>query len=213
MSDGDHGRPGGVLSEAGEWDERYAGADRIWSGEPNGALVREVADLPPGRVLDVGCGEGADAVWLSSRGWDVTALDVSGVALDRARSHADAAGVAVTWLHSGLLDATLPDSGFDLVSAQYPALRRTPGDDAERALIGAVAPGGILLVVHHDIRDRVAVIEHGFHPDDWVGPRDVARLLGPGWEIEADEVRERVINGGSGAHHTHDVVLRARRAG
>lgn len=201
------------MSETAEWDERYAGADRIWSGEPNGALLREIADLPPGRVLDVGCGEGADAVWLSSRGWDVTALDVSGVALDRARSHAAAAGTAVTWVHSGLVDANLPEGGFDLVSAQYPALRRTPGCDAERALIAAVAPGGTLLVVHHDIRDRAAVLEHGFDPDEWVGPHDIATLLGPDWTIEVDEVRARMIKGGAGAHHTHDVVLRARRNG
>lgn len=204
-------RRGGVPSEAAEWDERYSGADRVWSGEPNGALVREVAALPPGRVVDIGCGEGADAIWLASSGWDVTALDVSEVALDRARSRAVAAGTAVTWLHSGLLEANLPSGSFDLVSAQYPALRRTPGDDAERALLDAVAPGGTLLVVHHDIRDRAAVLEHGFDPDDWVGPRDVARLLGPDWEIEVDELRERVISGGAGAHHTHDVVLRAGR--
>jgi SAM-dependent methyltransferase len=201
----------GAVDEAAKWDERYASAERIWSGEPNGALVREVTGLRPGRVLDVGCGEGADAVWLSSHGWDVTALDVSQVALDRARSHAAAAGVAVTWVHGGLLDAELPGTGFDLVSAQYPALRRTPGDDAERALIGAVAPGGTLLVVHHDMSDPAWALDHDIDPDDWVGPRDVARLLGDSWTVEADELRERTVSGGAGAHHTRDLVLRARR--
>jgi SAM-dependent methyltransferase len=203
----------GAVTEAAEWDERYDSADQIWSGEPNGALVREVAGLRPGRVLDVGCGEGADAVWLSSRGWDVTALDVSKVALDRARSHAAAAGAEVTWVHGGLLDASLPGTGFDLVSAQYPALRRTPGDDAERALISAVAPGGTLLVVHHDMRDHAGALHRDIDPDDWVGPRDVARLLGDSWTIEVDELRERKVSGGAGAHHAHDLVLRARRAG
>jgi SAM-dependent methyltransferase len=202
---------GSGMTEAAEWDERYASADRIWSGEPNGALVREVAGLRPGRVLDVGCGEGADAVWLASQGWDVTALDVSQVALDRARGHAATAGVTVTWIHSGLLDAGLPTASFDLVSAQYPALRRTPGDEAERALIGAVAPGGALLVVHHDLRGHA--FEHDIDPDDWVSPRDVARLLDGSWAVEADEVRERTVSGGAGARHTHDIVLRARRAG
>ena len=65
----------------------------MWSGRPNGALVAEVAGLAPGRVLDVGCGEGADAIWLAGLDWDVTALDVSGVALDRAAQHARDAGV------------------------------------------------------------------------------------------------------------------------
>ena len=75
-----------------EWDARYAEADRVWSGNPNGALVAEVAGLLPGRALDVGCGEGADAVWLAGRGWDVTALDVSKIAIDRAVLHARHAG-------------------------------------------------------------------------------------------------------------------------
>lgn len=197
--------------DAAEWDARYAGADRVWSGDPNGALVREVAGLRPGRVLDVGCGEGADAVWLAAHGWDVTALDVSQVALDRARAHAAAAGVAVTWVRAGLLGADLPAGGFDLVSAQYPALRRTPGADAERALLAAVAPGGTLLVVHHDVRRGPGASEHGFDPDDWVLPRDVAPLLADGWDVEVDERRERTVRGGAGAHHAHDVVLRARR--
>ncbi len=78
-----------------EWDNRYADRERMWSGQPNGALVAEIAGLIPGRVLDVGCGEGADAVWLASNGWDVTALEVSGVALERAAAHARDADVTV----------------------------------------------------------------------------------------------------------------------
>ncbi len=101
--------------------------------------MTEVAGLQPGRALDVGCGEGADAVWLAGRGWEVTALDVSQVALDRAAAAARAAGVHVRWLLAGLVDAPLPAGAFDLVSVQYPALRRTPGQDAERALLAAVA--------------------------------------------------------------------------
>src|SRR5690349_19886130 len=127
----------------------YRSTDALWSGKPNAQLVAEAADLPPGRALDVGCGEGADAVWLAARGWRVTALDVSEVALDRAAQHARAAVVEVAWLHAGLVEADLPV--FDLVSAQYPALLRTPTDDAERGWLGAGAPGGTLLVVHHDV--------------------------------------------------------------
>jgi SAM-dependent methyltransferase len=196
---------------AAEWDERYTGADRLWSGEPNGALVGEVAGLPAGRALDVGCGEGADAIWLASNGWTLTAVDVSGVALDRARAHAATAEVDIAWIQAGLLDADLPRAGFDLVTAQYPALRRTGDSAAEHALIDAVAPGGVLLVVHHDMHERTHAFEHGFDPDEWVSPRDVANLLDADWTIVFDERRERSVTGGAGAHHTHDVVLRATR--
>src|SRR5215213_10656781 len=102
-------REAGVVIEQ-EWNERYAGSNQIWSGQPNQALVTEVFELPPGRALDVGCGEGADAVWLARRGWDVTGLDVSGVALDRARLHARDAGVVVRWVRAGLVEAGLPES-------------------------------------------------------------------------------------------------------
>ena len=194
-----------------EWDERYASAEQVWSGRPNGALVAEVAGLRPGRALDVGCGEGADVVRLAQQGWDVTGLDVSQVALDRAAMHARQAGASVRWVHADLVQAQLPAGAFDLVSAQYPALLRTPGDDAERALLAAVAPGGPLLVVHHADIDPEEAKARGFDPADYVGPADVAALLDDGWRVEVDEKRSRDITGGAGAHHTHDLVLRARR--
>jgi SAM-dependent methyltransferase len=199
-----------VPSDDAEWDEWYADTDQVWSGRPNGALVTEVAGLEPGRVLDVGCGEGADAVWLARQGWEVTALDVSRVALERAERHARESAVHVRWVHAGLLDALLPPGAFDLVSAQYPALLRTPDDDAERALLAAVAPGGLLLLVHHDL-DVEHANHHGFDPADYVGPPQVAALLDSGWSVEVDERRERDVPEGAGSQHVHDLVLRARR--
>ncbi len=217
------GPPGfDVLSPAGgytgdpavraEWDSRYADREQLWSGAPNGALVAEVAGLAPGRALDVGCGEGADAVWLARGGWDVTAIEVSGVALERAAEHARDAGVPVRWVHAGLVEAPFPPASFDLVSAQYPALLRTPDAAAERALLAAVAPGGVLLVVHHAGMDTHQAHDSGFDPADYVSLPMVAALLTDEWEVELDEQRPRVApEGGAGAHHTDDVVLRARR--
>jgi SAM-dependent methyltransferase len=199
------------MTSSPDWDQRYAEAERVWSGQPNGALVAEVEDLKPGRALDVGCGEGADAIWLALRGWDVTALDVSQVALNRAQAAADDAGAAVHWLHAGLLAAAVPVMHFDLVSAQYPALLRTPDNHAERALLAAVAPGGTLLVVHHADIDPEHAKARGFDPADYVSPADVAALLDDGWQIEVDERRARHVDGGAGAHHTHDLVLKACR--
>ena len=87
------------------WDERYSTSERIWSGRPNPRLVEHVSALAPGTAIDVGCGEGADAVWLAARGWGVVGVDVSGVALDRARQHALEAGVGdrTTWVQADLV--------------------------------------------------------------------------------------------------------------
>ncbi|MCQ9179563.1 class I SAM-dependent methyltransferase [Streptomyces sp. IBSBF 2953] len=195
-----------------EWDSRYADRHQLWSGRPNGALVTEVAGLTPGRVLDVGCGEGADAVWLARAGWDVTAVEVSGVALERAAGHARDAGLTVHWVHAALTEAELPPASFDLVSAQYPALLRTPDAAAERALLAAVAPGGVLLLVHHAGMDSQHADDGGFDPADYVWPSMVAARLDDDWEVQVHEQRPRVApDGGAGAHHTDDLVLRARR--
>ncbi len=207
----DHSYRGDSAVQA-EWDSRYADSEQLWSGRPNGALVAEVAGLAPGRVLDVGCGEGADAVWLARGGWQVTGLEVSGVALQRAIGHARDAGVTVRWVHAGLAEAALPPTSFDLVSAQYPALLRTSDGAAERALLAAVAPGGVLLLVHHAGMDTHQPPDGRFDPADFVWPSMVAALLDDAWQVELDEQRPRVTpEGGAGAHHTDDVVLRARR--
>lgn len=195
------------------WDQRYSDRPTLWSGLPNATLVGETELLRPGRALDVGCGEGADALWLAANGWDVTALDVSRVALDRAAAQAESAGVEVRWLHAGLVDAALPSGTFDLVSAQYPALLRTDDNAAERALLNAVAPGGVLLVVHHPAPTAAEAAEHGFDADLYVSPAHVAALLDEQWQIEVDETRPRHVATGAGKHHTEDVVLRARRLG
>ncbi len=168
-----------------------------------------MAGLAPGRALDVGCGEGADAVWLAGQGWDVTGLEVSALALRRAAGHACDAGVEVTWVHADLARATLGE--FDLVSAQYPALLRTPGSAAERALLGAVAPGGVLLFVHHADMDQHE--PHGdLDPADYVWPQMITALLDDDWRLEVDERRAREVPAsGAGAHHVDDVIVRARR--
>jgi SAM-dependent methyltransferase len=202
---------GAGVDGVAEWEARYASAEQVWSGLPNTALVAEVVGLTPGRALDVGCGEGADAVWLAGHGWDVTALDVSQVALERATRHARDAEIEVRWMRSTLVGAPVQAGTFDLVSALYPALQRTPTNEAEGVLMAAVAPGGVLLVVHHADVDSEQAKVHGFDPADYVSPADVAALLGQDWQVELDERRPRDTTTGAGAHHTHDVVLRARR--
>src|SRR5947208_3231784 len=98
-----------------EWNAVYDAVEQIWSGNPNGVLLAEAADLPPGKALDVGCGEGADVVWLAQRGWDVTGLDVSATAIARATNHVASAGVSANLVLAGLLDFAATAGRFDLV--------------------------------------------------------------------------------------------------
>ena len=193
-----------------EWEAHYA-PEAIWSGDPNGALVAVAEALTPGRAIDVGCGEGADAVWLAERGWDVVGIDVAQSALIRAQDAAEDAGVSVDFRQASLLGADLPAGAFDLVSACYPALRRTPSGDAERALAGLVAPGGRLLLLAHADIDAEHARSRGFDPDDYVDVADVRAVLPTDWTIEVDDVRPRQVDGGAGAGHHTDLVLVARR--
>ena len=199
-----------------DWDRRYSG-DPIWSGNPNGSLVAEASGMKAGRALDVGAGEGGDAVWLAERGWQVTAADISpqglrriaGVAADRNLKieclHADANGVA-----------PFERAGYDLVTAHYASLPRTPDDRGITNLIGAVAAGGTLLFVAHDpeaMRAPIDTHQHSraFDGDAFVQAEHVVAALNTagGWQIDVDEKRGR--SHGAASHHVHDVVLRARR--
>ena len=205
-------------ANATDWDHRYGG-DRLWSGNPNGTLVQEVSALTPGRALDVGAGEGGDAIWLAEQGWAVTANDISQRALDRIGAEADRRGLRVETL---LADANAPapfePGAFDLVSAQYASIPRTPDDRAVHHLLGAVAPGGTLLVVGHDLAPmRTPVDTHTqsrpFDPDAYVRTHDVAAVLAasPDWDVELHAARPRPPGAASAAHHVDDIVLRARR--
>lgn len=193
-----------------EWDERYRGWD-LTGAQPNAVLIAETADLPRGRALDIGCGLGAEAIWLAQQGWQVTAMDVSQVALDRAAERAADAGVQVQWVHAGLEDLDIPGDGFDLVTAHYPALRHSPGGNAEKALLAAVAPGGTLLVVHHADVDEETAKAHGFDPADYLMHDDVVALLGDEWEVRVQRRRPRATPAGAQGQHTHDDVVVARR--
>ncbi len=133
------------------WEERYRSHERMWSGRANVRLVDVVAPLAPGRALDLGCGEGGDAVWLACRGWNVSAVDVSATALERTAAAAAAAGVEDrVSVEQHDLGRSFPAGTFDLVSAQFlqspVALPRT---EVLRAAAGALAERGLLLIVEH----------------------------------------------------------------
>jgi SAM-dependent methyltransferase len=203
----------GSVTQAAEWDARYSERDGArWSGRPNGRLLAEVATVKPGLALDVGCGEGADAIWLARSGWTVTAIDVSDVAVSRAREAAERAGAAVEWVRGDVLQTPFAAGSFDLVSMQYPALPKTAGEAAVRALLETVRPGGLLLAVYHDLDDehREHMKSRGVDPADYFDADDIARMLGDAFTIELHAVEPR-IDAPPDNPHIADVVLRARR--
>lgn len=138
---------------AGErfWEDHYAG-HAVRTPKPNALLVAEVRELPVGTALDLGCGQGGDAMWLASRGWRVVAADVSATALQRGAGHAEAAGVAegIEWQRHDLA-VSLPAGRYDLVSACYlHSPVKLPRGQIMRSAAAAVNPGGTFVVVGHE---------------------------------------------------------------
>jgi SAM-dependent methyltransferase len=133
------------------WEEHYGERERIWSGRVNVQLAAVVADIPPGRALDLGCGEGGDAVWLAEHGWQVVAVDVSETALARAGAEAKKRGVLdrIDFQHHDLSDS-FPAGSFDLASAQFlHSTVRLERTEILRNAASAVVPGGLLVIVDH----------------------------------------------------------------
>jgi 2-polyprenyl-3-methyl-5-hydroxy-6-metoxy-1,4-benzoquinol methylase len=136
----------GERVDASGWDARYASSDLVWGAEPNQFVAQELAGVPAGRALDLAAGEGRNAIWLAGLGWRVTAVDFSGVALDRGRQLAAARGLQVDWVQADLRGYRPEPGGYDAVVVAY--LHLVPAELTEvlgRAA-AAVAPGGRMVV-------------------------------------------------------------------
>ncbi len=200
------------------WDERYRShPTAIWSGDPSIRLVAEVGGLPPGRALDVGCGEGADVIWLAKQRWQVTGVDISEVALDRAAALVaklgDDVASRIEWLHA---DATTFEPGvsrFDLVTSHYLHLPSVPRRSCFERLARAVRTGGSLLIVAHHPSDLATSVCRPREPDWFFTGTDIAASLEAGkWEIVTDAAEPRRVTDPHGESVTiHDTVFRAVR--
>ena len=200
--------------QAEDWNRRYAETELLWTARPNRFLVAETEALAPGRVLDLACGEGRNAVWLAERGWKALGVDFSDVAIGKAQRVAEARGVtdATEWLVADLFGYEAEPDAFELVIAFY---LQVPADEL-RAIVGraaaAVAPGGTFLLVGHDLRNLDS--GHG-------GPKDASVLYlaedvggyldGTGLALERAEPVERPVETEEGERIAIDALVRARR--
>jgi SAM-dependent methyltransferase len=191
------------------WDDRYAERPLVWGLAPNRFVERELGSLPVGRALDLASGEGRNAIWLAGLGWRVVALDFSHVATERARARAAEAGVEIDARCGDVLDAELPEGGFDLVLVAY--LQLPP---AERAMVlrrvaDVLRPGGTFLLVAHDLRNLAEGHGGPSSADVLWTPDEVVTGLGDAFAIERAEVVERDVEGAD--RPALDTLVRARR--
>jgi SAM-dependent methyltransferase len=203
-------------SSAEKWDARYAGSGRLWSGKVNPVLREVAARLEPGTALDVGCGEGGDAVWLAEQGWTVVGIDLSAIALERAAAAAAERGVGerCSWVAGDVTrGVVVSGNGFDLVTSHY--LHEPPEVRAAAWLAEAelTAPGGVLLIVGHHPDDEHPAGRGPRDPSVTYLPQDVTAVLASvaGLAIQEAAVRERAIDGPEGPLTRRDTVVVARR--
>ena len=197
--------------DAEAWDRRYVGSDLLWSVEPNRFLVAEVSGMEPGRALDVGTGEGRNAVWLAEQGWSVTGVDFSSVGLDKAQQLASARGVEVEWVLADLSDYMPGEQAYDLVVVLYLHVLAGARREVLERCAFALAPGGSLLVVGHHARNLTE--GHG-------GPQDPAVLFTaeeiaaelPGLVVRRAEEVKRPVATEAGTVEAIDALVRAVRA-
>lgn len=194
------------------WDERYAATELVWSAEPNRFVVAAAEQLPRGRALDLAAGEGRNAIWLAEQGWSVTAVDFSPVAIDKGRQIAARRGVTVEWAVADVRTYRPEPGGFDAVFVVYlhlaPSERGTVLANASRAL----APGGTLIVIGHDVDN----LSHGVG-----GPQDPTVLYraedivaqAPELEVLRAGRMPRPVQTEDGARDAIDTVVWLRKPG
>ncbi len=166
------------------WNERYLENEFVWSLDPNSFFAAATEALPPGRALDMAAGEGRNAIWLAQRGWDVTAVDWSDVAVAKGRELAVHHGVDINWIVADLTEWAPPVEAFDLVALIYLHVPAVPRDLFWRNAAAAVAPGGRLVVVGHDLTNLDGGYGGPQSPEVLYTAADVASVVGEHLAIE-----------------------------
>jgi SAM-dependent methyltransferase len=196
--------------ERADWDRRYGAAELVWTAAPNRFVVEELTGLAPGRALDLGAGEGRNAVWLAEQGWQVTAVDFSPVGLVKGRRLADARGVTVEWVTEDLRDYQPAPRAYDLVLVAYLQLRQAELAGVLHGARAALAPGGTLLVVGHDVVNLVEGVGGPQDPDVLYTPASIAAELS-GLDIRRAGRVRRPVKTDAGLREAVDTLVRAVR--
>lgn len=201
--------------DAAMWDARYSAADLVWGTEPNRFVAAELGDLPPGRALDVACGEGRNAIWLASRGWQATGVDFSAAGIERARRLAAEAGVAdrTEFVVGDVVNDSLPGAPYDAVVVAYLQVPEARRRSALRHAAAALGPGGTLLVVAHDTTNLTEGVGGPQDPAVLFSPQDAVDDLAdlPGLVVEKAERVHRPVSTPEGERAAVDALVRVRR--
>lgn len=197
------------MSKREHWNKRYAAEDLVWGAEPDRFLEAELAGLPPrGRALDLACGEGRNAIWLASRGWRVTAIDFSAVAIERARKLAAAQGAAVEFLCDDVAEREPERGAFALVVILYLQIPRAELRGTLTRARAALAPGGELLMVGHALPNLTRGVGGPQDPEVlWEPDALAAELTELGLAVSRAELARRPVEAKGDAI---DALLRAR---
>lgn len=209
--------------DARAWDERYAATELVWSATPNQFVAAELADLPPGRAIDVAAGEGRNALWLAERGWQVTALDFSLVGLDKGRTlqerHERGRDLHVDWVHGDALAFDPGPVAYDLAVTAYLQLPAEDRRTAARRAFGALREGGTFFLVAHDSSN---LTEGTGGPQDagvlFTAEEVLADLDGERFEVERAERVSRTVepddeHRGDPSMTAYDCLVRVVRTG
>jgi SAM-dependent methyltransferase len=199
-----------------DWDARYAAAELVWSAEPNRWVAAEIDGLAPGRALDLGAGEGRNAIWLAGLGWQVTAVDFSAVALDKGRRLLAAAGCApesVGWVLADLRDYEPPPAAFDLVLLAYLQVPAGVRRQVLSRAAAALAPGAVLLVVAHDRANLTGGVGGPADPAVLYTAEDVLADLTDRPELRVERAGQvrRPVQTPDGVRDALDLLVRLRR--
>ena len=191
-----------------DWDRRYAAVENLWASKPNRFLVAEVEDLAAGRALDLACGEGQNAIWLATRGWTVTGVDYSEVAIAKAQSRAKRDGVDVDFAHADLVEYVPEPGAYDLVILLYLHIPSTERIGVHARASAALAPGGTLVLVGHDLANATDGVGGPSDRDLLYTADEIVSEL-PGLEIEKATTVLRDVHGQE--RDAIDTLVRARR--